>query len=416
MSIWTSLLTGSSGLNAFQQAIGTVGDNISNVSTTGFRASRASFEDVLGGTAGNGQRLGAGVKMTGPQTLLGQGTLQQTSRALDLAVRGQGLFVLQGSHDGIGGTYYSRDGRFNLDKNGYLTNPEGLRVQGYSITDGVTSPLIDDIHLDPQGPPQPTSLVDVAVNLDPTQTNPPPVTTVRVYDSLGGAHEVNLTFTADPATPNGWLWSATVDGAEVTGGTPGTPQEIAQGTITFTTDGALDLVTQTAGFAADFLNATPGQVITFDFGDAIADGGTGTSGSTQYQSGFNVKSVTQDGYAPGTLTDVQVSDDGVMTAVYSNGHSEQAARIALASFGAEGELKRAGGQLFVETADSGEARLGAAATGQRGAIAGETLEGSNVDLGNELITLIAYQRAFQANSRVVTTADEVLNELSQIKR
>jgi flagellar hook protein FlgE len=425
MSIWTSLLTGSSGLSAFEQAISVVGDNISNVSTTGFRASRAGFEDVLGGTASNGQRNGDGVHMSGPETMLGQGAIQQTNRPLDMAIRGNGFFVLAGQHDGINGTYYSRDGRFALDKDGFVVNNEGLRVQGYPIDNqGVLSPASGDLRLDPQGAARPTGTVNLSVNLDPSSTpmtfdpaNPTATsnyaTSTTVYDSLGTAHRVDVYFVAQGNSS--WEWHAMVDGRELTGGTPGTETQIANGTLTFDTNGALVSQTTTAS-SASFVNATPNQAIEFDFGDAIANGGTGLGGSTALAGASNVKLTSQDGYAAGTLSDLQIADDGSLTAVYSNGQSRPVARLALATFGAEGALRRAGGQLFVATADSGEPRIAAAATGGRGAIVGGSLEGSNVDIGQELVTLIAYQRAFQANARTVTTADEVLNELANIKR
>jgi flagellar hook protein FlgE len=426
MSIWTSLITGSSGLGAFGQAISVVGDNIANVSTTGYKASRAGFADVLGGTAANGQRSGGGVTMSGPELMLGRGALQQTGRALDLAIRDRGFFALRGSHNGFDGTYYSRDGRFGVDNQGYITSIDGLRLQGYAIDPtGRLSSVAGDLQLDLQSPPRGTAEAQMSANLD---ANSPVLggfdpadpeatsnhsTSMTVYDSLGGAHRVTVYFAAQG---NGqWEWHAMVDGGEINGGSAGTPVEIASGGLSFNPDGSLQTESPNGG-SADFLNANPGQAINFDFGDAIDDGGTGFSGSTQYAASFNVTSTSQDGYAAGTPVDLLVSDEGVITARFSNGQSRDVARVAIANFRDEEGLQRMGNQIFAATTTSGEALLGAAGTDARSTVAAGTVEGSNVDLGSELVTLIAYQRAFQANARTISTADDMLAEIANLKR
>jgi flagellar hook protein FlgE len=428
MSIWSSLLTGSSGLGAYGDAIGIVGDNIANVSTVGFRASRAGFRDLLGGFGANGQRLGAGVQMSGAEVLYGQGSLLGTGRSMDMAINGNGFYVVRGQNRGIDGTYYSRDGRFGFDREGFLVNGDGLRLQGYAIDpqSGALSSALSDLELADQSPPAATTSVDLFANLDASSAPPAlpwdpadPVntsnhqTSVTVYDSLGQAHRVDVYFTNTGG--GAWEWHAMVDGAEISGGAPGTPAEIAGGTLAFDANGAL--VSETAnGTGADFLNAAPGQIIDFDFGTSIAEGGSGLEGSTQFASAFDVTSVTQDGFEAGTLVDLRVADDGTVTALYSNGDSRSVARVALATFASEAGLVRAGNQLFSESKESGQALVGAAGTGGRGSISAGFLEGSNVDLGSELVTLIAYQRAFQANARTVTTADEMLAETMNIKR
>ncbi len=428
MAIWSSLLTGSSGLSAYGDAIGIVGDNIANVSTTGFRGSRAGFKDLLGGFGANGQRLGGGVQMSGAQVLYGQGSLLGTGRSLDMAINGNGFYVVKGDNRGIEGTYFSRDGRFGFDQDGYIVNPGGLRLQGYGIDPqtGTMASSISDLKLDSQSAPALTTSVDMHLNLDSSAV--PPVnpwdptdpqatsnysTSVTVYDSLGAAHRADVYFVNDG---NGnWEWHALVDGGELDGGAPGVGTEIAGGTLEFDQNGAL--VTESASSpGADFVNAAPGQVIDFDFGDAISDGGTGLAGTTQFGSAFNVTSVSQDGFEPGTLVDLRVGDDGTITALYSNGDSRAVARVALAQFASEDGLVRSGNQLFSQSADSGEPLIGAAATGGRGSISAGFLEGSNVDLGGELVTMIAYQRAFSANARTITTADEMLSETMNIKR
>jgi flagellar hook protein FlgE len=427
MSIFTSLFTGSSGVAAHGAAISVVGDNIANVSTFGFKSSRAGFADVLGGQIGR-SRLGAGVVVDGTQTQFGQGSLQQTGGVLDLAIRGRGFFVLGGTHDGQAGQYFSRDGRFALDDEGNVVNPQGLRLQGYPIDSaGVQSVQLGDLAFGGrQTPPAATTAAAMSVNLDSTEPAAPawdpldPATTssyatsVTVYDSLGAAHRSDVYFASNGA--GGWAWHAMVDGGELTGGTAGVPTEIASGNLTFTPTGALDTETMTFS-SADFLGATPGQAIAFDFGDAITtDGGTGLTGTTQFAGPSSVASLDVDGFGFGTLVDLAVSDDGTVEGVFSNGQRRAIARVALANFTSEDGLARGGDSLFTETVNSGEPLIDAAATGGRGAISGGALEASNVDLSDQLVTMIAYQRAFQANVRTVTTADEMLAEIANIKR
>ena len=427
MSILTSLFTGASGLEAHGDAIGVVGDNIANASTIGFKASRASFEDTLGGAAANGQRFGNGVRMGGPETLFGQGSLQQTGNSMDFAIRGNGFFAVAGSHGGVNGTYYTRDGKFHLDDTGTIVNTEGLKLQGYLVdSTGKLSTSVSDLALAGQeSPPRVTTKAQIATNLDSTTTPPTsfdpvdPVgtsnfqTSMTIYDSLGSAHQTDVYFRNNGSGQ--WDWHAMVDGGEV-GGTKGTPTQIADGVLTFSSSGALDTET-TNSSSASFTGATANQAIAFDFGDAITtDTGTGLSGTTQFSGASSVTHINQDGYAAGTLTDMQVSDDGTINGQFSNGQRRAVARVAITQFASPEGLQRAGDQLFSENAASGPPLLGGAGTGGRGSVSGGTLEGSNVDLGNELVTLIAYQRAYQANARTVTTSDEILQELANLKR
>lgn len=426
MSVWTSLYTGASGLTAHSQAINVVGDNIANVSTVGYKASNANFNDVLGRRTLGGQALGAGVEMGGVNQTFGQGSFMSTGGSLDYSIQGDGFFVLSGALDGVAGDYYTRDGRFSLDNEGFLVNQHGLHVQGYGLdATGTVQGAPTDITLNPSTPPIATTAVDMAMNLDVNdfngttwnaadpENNSDYATSVDVYDSLGNAHSVQLYFVNNGG--GAWEWHAMVDGGELTGGTQGTPTEIADGTLGFNSDGMLDTETLNAS-SASFLGATSPQAITFDFGDAITtDGGTG-QGTTQYGNPTTINQVNQDGSAAGELLDVITAEDGTISGVYSNGQTEPLAKVAMAKFQSPGGLFRANDQLWTATQDSGQALVGEAGTGGRGSIAQGALEGSNVDLGKELVTLIAYQRAFQANSRTITTADEMLTEINNLKR
>lgn len=427
MSIWNTLYTGASGLDAHGVGISVVGDNIANVSTVGFKGSRASFEDALGGTRYFGRMIGSGVRFGGAETLFGQGTFLQTGGVFDLAIRGSGWFVVKGAHDGMQGDFFSRDGRFHIDESGVLVNSEGLKVQGYIVdAAGNTATAPTDIVLDQTSPPNPTTGVELALNLD-SRAIPPAAfdplnasltsnfsTSATVFDSLGASHRLDVFFRTSGA--GAWEWHALVDGGELTAGVAGTPTEVANGTLSYTTTGALDIETVVAS-SADFVGATPGQVIDFDFGDAITtDAGTGLAGSTQFASTSNVTALAQDGLASGLLVDVLVTEDGTITGRFSNGQFRAMARVALATFASDHGLRRSGNQLFGESADSGNPIIAAAATGGRGSVSAGALEGSNVDLGTELVTLIAYQRAFQANARTISTADEMLAEIANLKR
>jgi flagellar hook protein FlgE len=237
---------------------------------------------------------------------------------------------------------------------------------------------------------------------------------VTVYDSLGNAHEATIYYRNTGG--NSWEWHAMVDGAELTGGTAGVPTEGASGTLTFTTNGELDTETTTAS-SWDFAGATAGQAIAFDFGDSLTtDGGTGLSGSTQYASPSTVTALTQDGFAAGSVAGISIAGDGNITGVFTNGQRRTLGQLAVADFASVEGLERTGQGMWTETQASGEPLYGAAGSGGRGAVVSGALEGSNVDLAREFVDLIAFQRGFSANSKIITTADEMYQELVSLKR
>lgn len=412
MSIWSSLYTATAGITAYGNAMSVVGDNIANVGTTGFKGSRAGFAAILGGIGSNQQRVGAGVVMTGAEIGMGQGSLQQTGRNLDMAVWGDGMFVLDGAHKGVEGDYYSRDGRFTVDQEGYLVNPGNLRLQGYpaNTIDGGFSPVLGDLQMESTIPPNMTDELNIQVRLDNVidPANPANAATyessVRIYDEAGRSHEVTILFENLP-TPGGddWTWAASVDGGELQGGVAGGSTNIGGGGLTFAPDGSLQAENGN-GINVHFAGDSAANVFFPDF-----------TGSNQYAGAQDLR-YDQNGYAAGTAEDYQITDDGILKAQYSNGEAHDVGRVALATFTGESELQRMGSQLFRETPGSGGPAIGLAAQGGRGAIQSGTVEGSNVDLGTELVTMITYQRAFQANARAVTTADEMLAETANLKR
>lgn len=418
MSITNSMYIGVSGLDAHGDAISVVGDNIANASTIGYKAQRAEFADLLGGQLG-AQRLGGGVRLAGTDTLFNQGALQQTGAPLDLAIRGKGFFAVKGSHDGQNATFLTRDGRFHLDSDGYVTNTSGLRLQGYQIdASGTRAVAPGDLPIGArQSPPVATTKSTIAVQLDANATAPAapwnladPVNTSNyatsqtVYDSLGNTHHVDLYFRKNGT---GWDVHAVSD-------VGGTPTEIATGSLSFNSSGLLNTQTMTPVPVTWPPSTTP-QSIAFSFGDPLTGGGTG-AGSTSTAGASAVLSTTADGRAAGSLTDIQVTSDGKIRGSFDNGDTIDLAQVALADVPNEQGLVRSGDGLFSASTASGQPLMDAAATGGRGAISEGALEASNVDLGNELVTLIAYQRAFQANAKTVTTADEMMTDVTNLKR
>lgn len=414
MSVTNTLYIGVSGLDAHGDAISVVGDNIANASTIGYKRARASFADVLGGELGS-QRLGGGAFLDATQTMFEQGSIQQTGNGLDVAIRGTGMFVVAGDHDGRTGQFFTRDGRLNLDNAGTLVDARGLNVQGYTIDAmGNRSTTLGDLSLaGRQSPPAVTTTASMTLNLDAQATVPAAwdpaqpaatsnyATSMTVYDSLGTAHTAQVYFRN--AGGGTWEWHAMVDDGEL-GGTPGTLTQIADGTVSFDTAGAFTGQT-TASSSASFVGATANQVIAFDF-----------ASSTQFSGASTVSGTNVDGHGAGNLIDLAIGADGTVRGIFDNGDEMDVAQLALADFASEDGLIRGGDGLFQATEASGQALIDVAGSGSRGSLVSGALEASNVDLGNELVTLIAYQRAFQANAKTVTTADEMLSEVANLKR
>lgn len=430
MSINDSLYIGISGLQANGNAISVVGNNIANTSTIGYKRERAEFSDVLGSTIGS-QQLGGGTRLTDTQTLFDQGSIQQTGNTTDLAIQGNGFFVVKGAHDGQTGNFYTRDGQFTLDKTGFAVDKNGLRLQGYPLdATGVRGTTLGDLQLGTrQSPPVATTKATMDIHLNPTQDATPKTfspanpgdpasssfaTAETVYDSLGNAHQAQVYMVSNGS--GSYDYHAMVDGGEIAGGTKGTPFEIAGGTLTFNTSGALAAQTSN-GTTADFVGATAGQAVKFSFGDDIASGGTGLAGSTySAESPDGNLSSSADGHAAGTLTDISIASDGKITGQFDNGQKIDIAQLALATFQNMNGLKKDGDNLMSASNTSGDASIDAAGANGRGSVMQGALESSNVDLSTELVTLISYQRAFEANSKTITTADQMMQQVSNLKQ
>jgi flagellar hook protein FlgE len=407
-----SMFSAISGLRAHQTKLDVAGNNIANVNTVGFKGSQTVFEDTLsqvlrngsspnGDTAGtNPAQVGLGVKVAGITTNFGQGSTQNTGRASDFMISGDGFFITQQGNQQL----YTRAGSFDTDGVGNLVTPDGAKLQGWlADAKGVVdpnSPLVDlKIPTGQVLSPVATTGAAISGNLSAEAKENDAVTSqVTMYDGLGNAHQVQVTMTR---TANPDEWTVALKDTSVTPATDiGSPT-----TVTFT----------------DGTGASPGKV-TFTppagFASSTKDVTIDLSGLTQFggKSDAAAKATADSGSAMGVLQSYSLSNDGTIVGLYSNGLRQSIGQLALATFTNPGGLEKAGNSSYRAGDNSGNPLVGAAGTGGRGTLSAGALEMSNVDLAEEFTGLIVAQRGFQANSRVITTSDEILQDLVQLKR
>ena len=427
MGILSSLYTGVSGMTAQGEALGVISDNIANANTIGFKASRAEFQDIISknlkGILG-GNQIGRGVKIGAVNPILSQGNVDATEKATDLAVSGDGYFKVKGSD----GESFTRDGSFHFDREGFLVTNDNQRVQGFQTDEkgNILNKLADikfpralipakaskeikfDLNLDSRV--ETTKKFDVK---DPYSTSHYS-TGVEMYDSQGNKHLLSMFFnkTADRQ----WEFKGLVDGKEVDGGEEGKMSQVVAGKLTFTVDGKLDSQEVTDSSFNFKGGALQNQQVKLNFGDAIKAGGKGIDGTKQYGKNSDLISWNQDGAAAGTIGNLSFNDEGVLTAVYSNGQAADLAQIALAKFENPEAMFKVGNNRLKESRDSGGPSMGAPGSSGRGKLFAKSLERSTVDLATEFVNMIQNQRGFQANAKTITTTDELLNEVIQLKR
>lgn len=464
MTLNSALYTGVSGLNAYSNAISIIGNNIANVNTTGFKESRGNFADVLSASSGTGGTLqiGRGVLVNNVTPVFTQGAFQSTALPGDLAIDGDGFFIVKNPQTNA--LLYTRTGNFALNRDGKLANPEGLILQGFDVDGaGNALPLVEDVNISGQSfPPKRSDNATVQVNLDATAAviNDPTTggvqafdpldplqtsqfsTALTVYDSLGTNHTVDIYFqkTAD----NDWNWHMGTRANQLAGQTGDDLVVVSSGTLTFTEEGALDSVRTTADIngpitpvqgatvSFDFGGgAEAGQTIDYDFGTpqriwdtslatpafvANPTAPTGFEGTTQFASPSSTLLQSQDGYGSGVLQNFSIDEQGKVRGLFSNGQSLDLKRVALAKFPSNFGLKPVGKNLFSESIISGQPIVAAPATSGLGSIQSGALEISNVDLSGQFVELIRAQQAFQANARIITTGDELLSATVNLKR
>lgn len=429
MSLTNALFSSVSGLETASTSISVIGDNIANANTPGFKEKRAEFSAVLGQsiTAGSGfAQIGAGARVNDVGTIFSQGVFETTQRSTDLGIEGRGFFVMEGNF----GRSYTRSGIFGFDSNGFLVDPNSNRLQGYGI-DAVSNQangVLGDIQINlPLSPPQLTTSIQLGMNLDASETAIPggfdPANAeqtsssrevVTIYDSLGTPRQATIFFTKTAA--NAWDYNVALADADA-GAPTGDPFVVqGSGTLTFDTSGTLTAINggsadPTVTFNLNTANgAAPSQAITFSMGPV--PGGTQTGGvTTQFNEPTVTNEVSQDGFSPGTLSALEIDESGYLVGVFTNGETTRLAQVALANFANVEGLQEIGNSALIESTDSGAPVLAPANTGTLGTIRSSSLEKSNVDLPQQFVNLIVSQRAFQANTRTVSVANELLANL-----
>ena len=460
-----SLYAGVSGMQNHQTRLDVIGNNVANVNTTGFKRGRVNFQDMISqqmsGAASpttevggvNPKEVGLGVTVAAIDTVFTQGNLQTTGVSTDVAIQGNGFFILKNGEE----SFYTRAGAFSLDSEGTLVNPaNGLRVQGWMAeeingqmvlqTAGSTEDLI--IPVGSKDPAKATENVNFACNLN---KNTPEIlegaspediakgtwsTEQKIYDSFGNEHMLNVSFTRVVGNPNQWQATVTIDPdmADESQTRVGLNTTDGQGNtflVNFDNNGSLLSVTDSAGN----LTNPEGQIVlqtSFNVIGANPDGNgnptrqtlninLGTIGSqkntiTQSASSSSTKAYYQDGYTMGYLDNFKIDSSGIITGVYSNGTNRTIGQIALATFANQGGLEKAGDNTYVESNNSGMANIGTSGIAGKGSMLAGALEMSNVDLTEQFTDMIVTQRGFQASSKTIQTADTLLDTVMSLKR
>lgn len=398
-----------SGLNAQQEKLGVVGNNIANSQTVGFKSSNVQFADVFANS-----RVGLGVRTSAVLQNFSQGNIESTNRNMDLAIAGEGFFRYQQTNGEVG---YSRNGQLTMTADGRLVNAQGAQIMGYPAdAEGNVQEGGNVVAMEiPPGdlPANATTELDISLNLNSGQ----PViaaafdadnantynysTNATVFDSQGNARNLSVYFTKTAA--NEWEVNGRLSGGPADGGT----YDVALGSLSFTQNGTLQ---------AD--NSTNAIFNNNEFGGgnplAALDIELSFEGTTQFASESTVNDTIQDGYTSGALVGITIEEDGTIMRNYSNEESRAAGQVTLVTFRNPEGLRPEGDNLWVATGTSGQELLGAPGAGLRGLIQPSAIETSNVDMARELVDMIVAQRAYQANSQTISTQDELLQTIINI--
>jgi flagellar hook protein FlgE len=437
-----SLSAAVSGLRNQQTRMDVIGNNVSNVNTTAFKSGRVTFKegfaqlvesasrptDGVGGT--NAMQVGLGSQIGSIDTIFTQGNLETTGRNLDLAIQGSSFFVLKKGNE----SFYTRDGNLQVDANGTLVaGADGYRVQGRMATNGVLSDVVGDLKIPvlQTSPANPTTKVTLSGNVDasaqvfdqgaaatldpldpaqralPQNANSFKDMSITVYDSLGTKHELKMVMWKTDV--NQWDWK--FDDSNMDISAAGITESAGTHPITFAADGSVDLTATAAMPTVTFTPNSGGSDVTI-----ALDLGSGMNGLSQFAGSSTAVMRDQDGYTNGTLQDFTIDASGTIVGGFTNGITQVLGQLQLADFNNAEGLSRTGDNAYTVTANSGAAVLGFAGEGSTSSIASGSLEMSNVDLAQEFTNMIVAQRGFQANSRVITTTDQLMQELVDIKR
>jgi len=417
-----SFSAGLSGLNANSTFLRVIGNNLANLNTVGFKASHVSFANLvnqnISGPSANPTQIGLGVATESIAKNFSQGAIENTQTPTNVAIQGNGFFVVASPN---GGTAFTRAGNFSLDKDGTLVTPEGYKVQGYTQVDAqgnITATGQPTDIIVPPGvlrAPAATTSFQTTTNLDASAAAGATFTaSVQIYDSLGTPHTVSINYTKTAA--GAWGYDMTVPGAEITGGTAGTPFSIGTGTVTFNPDGTLNTVNGAA--AADVAITTPTwtdgaapSTLNWDIVNA-----SNAASLTGFSSPSATSSISQNGSEAGQLNNISIDPNGIITATIGAGQTVALAQLAMATFNNSEGLFDQGSNRFGQTQAAGVANIGAAGTGGRGTVIGSALEQSNVDIAQEFTNMIIAQRGYQANAKSITTSDQLLVDTLNIKQ
>lgn len=409
-----TLLTALSGIQASSKELESIAHNISNNATTGFKRSRVEFADLYSSAGGSTKtQTGQGVSVTRVRQEFTPGTIQTTSRNLDLAVEGLGMYRL----DSNGSAVYTRAGNFGLDQDGFIVNSDGDFLTGFGVNnDNEIQPVITKLQIATDDlPPTATQQIDVTMNFDTKSEVLPPFdltnqetynysTTVAVYDSLGAPQLANMYFRKD--APNSWTVFSVIDGQQI--------NQAGGDSINFDASGKLESV-----------NGVPANAFNSEYTSNVFNPASGAEPMqltfripdiTQYDNEFGISRIAQDGAPAGRLEDFDIDASGVIFGSFSNGQAKRMGQVSLTNFANLGGLKQVGNTSWAETVDSGSPATGVPGSASLGSIKSRALEGSNVDLTQELVAMIGAQRSFQANAQVVSTSDTITQTVINMRR
>jgi flagellar hook protein FlgE len=409
-----------SGLNAASDALDVVGNNLANLNTTGYKDTTANFYDLLQQSiAGGSTQIGGGVSAPQTEATFTQGSIQSTGGNYDAAINGNGFFVVQ---DPSGTTEYTRAGDFQLNAAGELVTNTGQVVQGWTSQNGVlsTSGPIGDITIPSNALQTPSATQNFALNLNlnaggvvggSTGTFSAPI---QVVDSLGETHDLNVTFTEQ--SPGNWNYEVDIPGQDLAGGTAGTPSSVAQGSLSFDANGNLTSPTAPAQIQISVTGLEDGANDMNLNWNLATDNGNGTSVVTQYAAASAVSGSTQDGIPASQVTQVSIANGGAITAQFSDGNQVVIGQLALASVSNPDSLISVGENNFEVGADTATPVIGVPGTGTLGTVEGGALEASTVNIAGEFTNLIVYQNSYDANSKVISTLDQITQSLLNMQQ
>jgi len=407
-----SFQQGLSGLNIASANLSAIGNNVANASTVGFKAARAEFSDVYANSLGGGLSIGIGAQVSAVKQQFTQGNIVTTSNPLDLAINGAGFFRMSSN----GTVTYERNGQFSLDKNGFVVNNNGAHLTGYQADNNgkIVASTPADLQISLANiSPRPTGTASVALNLDSRST--PPVaafdmndpttynssTAMTVYDSQGNAHSLTTYFRE--TSSNNWNVYASADGTQLVGAAgAGTPL----GALVFGANGLL----------ASNVTINPSITLTNGAASPLTFPLTFPQAAmTQFGVTFAVSQLSQDGFTTGRISGFAVGDDGVVLGRYTNGQTRAQGQVVLGNFINAQGLAAIGNNQWVETSSSGQALVSAPGSGSLGTLQSGALEEANVDLTEELVSMITAQRVYQANAQTIKTEDQVMQTLVNLR-